>query len=105
MNHWFTRRDAPISRSFVKRFNPLHWTVDFPRGAMASIVTSSDGHGLTAEAEFLRKDDLVGLIFESEDRYAHPAHARETNRDYSRCSLQFHWQSSGVLGLDAIQPA
>lgn len=102
MNHWLTRSDAPIVGSSVKRFDPLHWTVDFPRGAMASIVTSSDGHGLTVEAEFLRLGDLVGLIFESVDRYAHPAHARETNQDYSRCTLSFQWQSSGARGLDAI---
>ncbi|HVM38273.1 MAG TPA: hypothetical protein VM265_07800, partial [Sphingomicrobium sp.] len=70
MNHWFTRKDAPITDSFAKRFDPLHWTVDFPRGAIASINSSSDGHGLTVEAEFLRKGDLVGLIFESVDRHA-----------------------------------
>ncbi|HVL77822.1 MAG TPA: DUF2460 domain-containing protein, partial [Sphingomicrobium sp.] len=78
------------------------WTVDFPRGAIASINSSSDGHGLTVEAEFLRKGDLVGLIFESVDRHAHPAHARQTSTDYSHCTLGFRWQSNGTRGLDAI---
>lgn len=102
MNLWFTRADAKIARTFVKRFDPLHWTVDFPRGAIASVVTATDGHGLTVACEFLRQGDLVGLIWESEDKAAHPAHARETSRDHSDCTLSFHWESSGLLGLDAV---
>jgi uncharacterized protein (TIGR02217 family) len=102
MNLWFTASDAPITRTFVKRFDPLHWTVDFPRGTIASVVTNSDGHGVRVDAEFLRKGDLVGLIYESADRLAHPAHRRETSRDYSGCVLRFRWQSSGLIALDAI---
>lgn len=102
MNIWFTRPDAKIVQTHVKRFDPLHWTVDFPRGTIASVVTSSDSHGLTVQCEFLREGDLVGLIWESEDTHAHPAHARETNRDYSHCQLSFHWESSGIIALDAI---
>lgn len=102
MRHWFTQADAPIVTDHVKRFDPLHWTVDFPRGTIASLVTSGDGRGLSVQAEFLRKGDLVGLIYESADRHAHPAHARETWRDYSQCVLSFRWQSSGVTGLDAV---
>ena len=95
MNHWFTAEDAPIVTDHVKRFDPLHWTIDFPRGTIASLVTGEDGHSLSVSAEFLRKGDLVGLIWESEDRHAHAAHARETGRDYSRCRLSFRWQSTG----------
>jgi hypothetical protein len=102
MNLWFTRSDAPIVRTHVKRFDQLHWAVDFPRGTVASVVTTPDAHGLNAQAEFLREGDLVGLIWDSEDKHAHPAHARETSRDYSRCALSFHWQSSGVIALDQI---
>lgn len=102
MNHWFTRDDAPIVTTYVKRFDPLHWTVDFPRGTIACSITSPDGHGLAVQAEFLRKGDLIGLIFDSEDRHAHPAHARETARDYSRTSLSFRWQSSGAMPLDQL---
>ena len=101
MNHWFTQPDAPIVRTHVKRFDPLHWTVDFPRGAIASVVTT-DAHGLSVTCEFLREGDLVGLIWDSEDKHAHPAHARETSRDYSNCVLSFHWESSGLIALDAL---
>lgn len=102
MNYWFTRPGAPITRTFVKRFDPNHWTVDFPRGTIASLVTGADGHSLSVKAEFLREGDLVGLIWSSEDSDGHPAQARETSRDYSGCVLSFHWQSSGVIALDAI---
>ena len=102
MNLWFTRPDAKITRTFVKRFDPLHWRVDFPRGTVASVVTSSDGHGLSVSCEFLREGDLVGMIWESADSRAHPAHARETSRDYSDCTLSFRWESSGVTPLDAV---
>jgi uncharacterized protein (TIGR02217 family) len=102
VKHWFTSADAPIVSDFVKRFDPLHWSLDFPRGAMASVVTSDDGHGLKVEASFLRRNDLVGLIWESEDRHAHPAQARETSRDYSGCVLKFRWRATGLLALDAV---
>ena len=102
MNLWFTRRDAKIVQTHVKRFDPPHWSVDFPRGTIASMVTAPDGHGLTVHCEFLGKGDLVGLIWDSEDRLSHPAHVRETSRDYSRCKLSFAWQSSGVVALDAL---
>ena len=102
MNLWFTRHEAPIVQTHVKRFDPLHWTVDFPRGTIASIVTTADAHGLSVECEFLRKGDLVGVIWSSEDEHAHPAHARQTSRDFSHSVLSFRWQSSGVIPLDAI---
>ncbi|HVL29102.1 MAG TPA: DUF2460 domain-containing protein, partial [Sphingomicrobium sp.] len=41
-------------------------------------------------------------IWDSEDRDAHPAHARETSRDYSGCVLQFRWRSTGLIPLNAV---
>jgi uncharacterized protein (TIGR02217 family) len=102
VNHWFTSAAAPVVSTWVKRFDPLHWTVDFPRGTIASTVTGADGHSLSIAAEVLRKGDLVGLIFESKDKRAHPAHARETVRDYSKTKLSFRWQSKGAVPLDQI---
>ena len=69
---------------------------------MASTVTHADERGLTVEAHFLRKGDLVGLIYESDDRHSHPARARETRRDYSHCKLSFRWKSTGLIALDAV---
>jgi len=105
MNHWFTRADAPVDRSFIKRFTPLHWTVDFPRGAMASVTEGEDAQSLVVDVEFLRRGDLVGLIWDSADRHSHPAQARETAKDYRGCTLKFRWRSSGVTTLDAVHGA
>jgi uncharacterized protein (TIGR02217 family) len=102
MNHWFTRADAPVDKSFIKRFTPLHWTVDFPRGAMASVTEGEDAQSLVADVEFLRHGDLVGLIWDSADRHSHAAQARETAHDYRGCTLTFRWRSSGVTPLDAL---
>lgn len=99
---WFTRPGAPVEKGWVKRFAAHHWTVDFPRGAMASTVTRSDERGMTVEAQFLRKGDLIGLIYESEDRFSHRARMRETNRDYSHCKLKFRWKSTGLIPLNAV---
>ena len=103
MNIWFTRSTAEIDRDWVKRFDPLHWSVEFPGGAAASLVTGV--HAMSVTASFLRRGDLVGLIFESEDRYAHAAHARATNRDYRGCVLNFRWQATGAIGLDVANGA
>ena len=99
---WFTRPGAPVEQGWVKRFTAADWTVDFPRGSMASTVTTPDERGLTVEAHFLRKGDLVGLIHESEDKHSHPARARGTRRDYSHCTLSFRWKSTGLIALDAV---
>ena len=99
---WFTRPGAPVEQGWVKRFAAHDWTVDFPRGAMASTVIGADQTSLTVEAHFLRKGDLIGLIYESEDRHSHAARARETRRDYSHCQLQFRWKSTGLIPLDAV---
>jgi uncharacterized protein (TIGR02217 family) len=99
---WFTRPGAPVEQGWVKRFAAHDWTVDFPRGAMASTVTGADEKSLTVEAHFLRKGDLVGLIYESEDRDSHPARVRETRRDYSHCQLKFRWKSTGLIALNAV---
>lgn len=99
---WFTSRDARVEQRWVKRFAAADWTVDFPRGAMASAVTDASERGLTVETHFLRKGDLIGLVYESEDRYAHPGRARETRRDYSHCKFGFRWRSTGLRPLDAV---
>ena len=38
---------------------------------------------------------LVGLIWESEDRFDHLLLSYDTDRDYSRTTLSFRWQSEG----------
>jgi hypothetical protein len=102
MRHWLTRDDPRLRRNVVKRFEPSHWTVDFPRGSMACVVSHPDENRLTATATFGRKGDLVGLIFTTADMSAHVAHRRHAKVDYSRCTLRFRWQSKGLASRDAV---
>ena len=102
MRFWYADKEAPLERRPVKRFAPRHWTVDFPRGTIACLLTGDAPHQLRVEAEFLRQGDLVGLIWESEDRWSHPALARVTAKDYSGTRLSFRWQSQGLVALDAV---
>jgi uncharacterized protein (TIGR02217 family) len=102
MRHWLTRDDPRLCRDFVKRFEPSHWTVDFPRGSMACVVSHADENRLTPSATFGRKGDLVGLIYTTNDPTVHIAHRRHTTEDYSRCTLRFRWRSTGLVPLQEV---
>jgi uncharacterized protein (TIGR02217 family) len=100
MPYWLAPPGSAKTLGFVKRFDPLYWTVDFPRPMMASAVTTGP-HSLRVEALFYRKNDLAGLIWEAEDRHDHPLLRYETSRDFRRCRLGFRWRSEGLVPLDA----
>jgi uncharacterized protein (TIGR02217 family) len=88
-------------KGWVKRFDPRFWTVNFPRPMMAGVVTAAP-NALRVDAVFYRKQDLAGLIWESEDRWDHPLLAYETTRDYRHMQLRFRWRSGGLKPLDAL---
>jgi uncharacterized protein (TIGR02217 family) len=101
MPFWLaTKRDGQAT-DFIQRFDPRFWTVNFPRPMMASVVTPA-ADALRVDLEFHRKGDLAGLIWASEDTLDHPLLAYDTDRDYSRTTLSFHWRSSGVIPLDGV---
>ena len=92
----------PHHRKFwLKRFDPRFWTVDFARPMMASVTSDAPG-ALRVEAVFYQKQDLAGLIWESEDRWDHPLLAYETKRDFRHTQLTFRWRSGGIKPLDAL---
>lgn len=101
MPYWLCDQRRVQHSMPLMRFDPRFWTVNFPRPMMASVV-STGLESLRVDAVFYRKNDLCGLIWESEDRWDHPLLGYETNRDYRRLTLSFRWQSSGLLPLDAI---
>ena len=101
MGFWLAKRRTVQATDTIQRFDPRFWTVDFPRPAMASVVTTAPD-ALRVDAVLQKADDLIGLIWESEDRWDHPLLGYDTDRDYSRLTLSFRWQSSGILPLDAI---
>ncbi len=100
MAFWLARQRNGQDSDWIQRFDPRFWTVNFPRPMMASVVATAPD-GLRVDAEFHRKSDLAGLIWESEDRYDHPLLAYATDRNYSRTVLRFRWRSGGIVPLDA----
>jgi hypothetical protein len=80
----------------------VFWTVNFSRPAMAFGRYHTAPDALRVDAVFQKADDLIGLIWESQDKWDHPLLAYETKTDYSRLTLSFRWRSAGVLPLDAV---
>ncbi|MCU0946778.1 MAG: TIGR02217 family protein, partial [Porphyrobacter sp.] len=101
MTFWLARERRSQEAGFIQRFDPRFWTVNFPRPAMAAVVATSPD-ALRVEVELHHRGELVGLIWESEDRLDHPLLAYETNRDYAHTILTFRWQSAGVIPLDEV---
>lgn len=101
MSFWLAKTREGQETDWIQRFDPRFWTVNFPRPMVASVVTTAPD-ALRVDATFLRKADLAGLIWESEDRHDHPLLAYRTDRDYSRTTLSFRWRSQGVVALDAV---
>ena len=83
----------------MQRFDPRFWTVDFPRPAMASVITTAPD-AMRIDVELHHEGELVGLIWNSLDTLDHPLLAYETDRNYANTSLSFRWQSDGVIPLD-----
>ena len=101
MNSWLATRASQQVTTWIKRFDPVYWQVDFPRPMMASVVTTGPA-SLRVDTVFYRRDDLAGLIWLSQDTVSHPLLAYATSRDYRRATLSFRWRSANVRALDAI---
>ncbi|MBN8816272.1 MAG: DUF2460 domain-containing protein [Sphingomonas sp.] len=101
MPYWLATARTVQSESILSRFDPVYWTVDFPR-PMVAAVTASAPDALRVDAVFYRTDDLAGLIWHAEDGYDHPLLRYATARDFRACRLSFRWRSSGVTPLDAV---
>ncbi|MEM1194803.1 MAG: TIGR02217 family protein [Pseudomonadota bacterium] len=101
MAYWLTSSRDAQEYSFIQRFDPRFWTINFPRPAMASVITTGPD-SLQVDVELHNEGELVGLIWESEDTLDHPLLAYETDRDYSFTTLSFRWQSQGVIPLDEV---
>ena len=104
MPYCLTAARKEQATDFITRFDPRFWTVNFPRPAMASATTPAPD-SLRIDAVFHRQGDLVGVIWDAEDRHDHPLLAYETARDFSGCRLSFRWRSAGVVALDHVDGA
>ncbi|MFA7441116.1 MAG: hypothetical protein WCZ66_09105 [Sphingomonadaceae bacterium] len=94
----FVTYPKPGADGAIRRFEPAYWTVDFPLGMFATIVTGPDS--LTVRAVFRQSHDLMGLIWRTVDGFDHGLFAYPRRPDYRGCVLEFDWQSSGTLPLD-----
>ncbi|MEH3102169.1 DUF2460 domain-containing protein [Sphingomonas adhaesiva] len=101
MGYWLATERVEQASDVVTRFDPMFWTVNFPRPMMAAVTTTAPD-ALRVDAVFYARDDLAGLIWESADSHDHPLLRYDTNRDYRDCRLSFRWRSAGVLPLDAV---
>ena len=101
MAFWLARDRNGQDTDWIQRFDPRFWTVNFPRPMMASVVATA-ADALRVDLEFHHKDELAGLIWESQDTQDHPLLAYATDRDYSRTILRFRWRSGGIIALDAV---
>ncbi|MFK3891155.1 DUF2460 domain-containing protein [Sphingomonas sp. NPDC079357] len=101
MAFWLTDTRAGQTTGLMTRFDPVYWTVDFPRPMMAAVTTLA-ADALRVDAVFYNRNDLAGLIWESADRHDHPLLRYDMVRDYRACRLSFRWRSAGVLALDAV---
>ncbi len=99
MAFWLAKERRGQATSYIQRFDPRFWTVNFPRPAMGSVITTGPD-SMRVDCEFLHKGEIVGLIWESEDALDHPLLAYRTKRDYRHSVLRFRWQSSGLIALD-----
>ncbi|WOE75685.1 DUF2460 domain-containing protein [Alterisphingorhabdus coralli] len=101
MDFWLAEKRNGQQGDVIQRFDPRFWTVNFPRPMMASVVTSA-ADALTVRTVFYDRNQLAGLIWDSEDRLDHALLAYATDRDYRHTSLSFRWRSSGIKALDAV---
>ena len=99
MAFWLARERRSQESSYIQRFDPRFWTVNFPRPAMASVIATGPD-SLRVDVELHHAGELVGLIWDSADTLDHPLLAYETDRDYAHTVLRFRWQSEGVIALD-----
>lgn len=99
MAFWLARERRAQESTFMQRFDPRFWTVNFPRPAMASVVTIGPD-AMRVSVELHHAGELVGLIWHSVDMLDHPLLAYETDRNYSNTTLSFRWQSEGIIPLD-----
>ncbi len=103
MPHWLATTPATKGgqdTDHIQRFDPVYWTVNFPRPMMASVTTPAPD-ALRVECDFYHEGELAGLIWDSADTLDHPLLSYATDRDYSRTTLRFRWRSAGIIPLDA----
>lgn len=101
MSRFVTYPKKADANATIRRFEPAYWTVDFPISMMATVVTIGP-NSLHVEALFRFDGDLMGLIWETEDRDDAGTFAYPRRKDYRGVVLEFDWASAGIRPLDLL---
>jgi uncharacterized protein (TIGR02217 family) len=102
MGYWLAGEADQARWSTIERFDPLYWTIDFPRPMMAC-ASLVDHSSITVALNFATRRDLAGLIWWSRDQHSHPLLRYAASRDYRGLVLSFRWESSErLMPLDAV---
>jgi len=67
MAFWLARERRAQESTFMQRFDPRFWAINFPRPAMAAVVTTGPD-SLRVDVELHLAGELVGLIWEAPTR-------------------------------------
>ncbi|MGB3723097.1 MAG: DUF2460 domain-containing protein [Pacificimonas sp.] len=94
--HYLATCADQVRTDWMKRFDAGHWLLNFPRPMMAAATVPGPGT-LRVDCAFRKRNDLCGVIWESEDSYDHPLLKYETARDYRGILLSFRWRAEGAL--------
>lgn len=78
-------------------FKPSLWTINGVQEADFSLITS--GNQMMAYFTSYYDNDLIGLIWESEDRYSHLSTKYHTYNDYSGVTFDFDVEMSATMPL------
>lgn len=78
----------PPPNSTIQRFDARYFTLDFPLTAIATVVAETEGE-MDVNCEFRSNRDLVGLLWNTNDRYGHPMLQYIEDRNYAGCRLAF----------------
>ena len=79
----------------ISRFDPVYWRVDGPSTASFSLFSIANGFEVNFECRM--SDDLVGVVWDSEDVKDHKYLAYETNKDYSGLKWEFDIELSDTM--------
>ena len=91
-------RPAGSTRT-IRRFEPAYWTIDHPLTASASVVTTGP-NSLILTAQLRTKADIVGLKWESKDRWSANLCKYLQSNNYIDCVLEFDYALSGLPNLN-----
>lgn len=82
----------------IRRFEPRYWTIDHPLSASASIV-ENDSAGFTVSATLRTRNCIVGVKWQSEDKWSPAPFRYQRSYNYTGVILEFDYDIVGLPSL------